>query len=213
MQKSRKKDKKKGGDSWADIRLGGFRAQFPKPRLPRLLGAVTNLPAGVSVYPHVKLDVPIVQQTFLIVAGALAASMPIDVTLIQAFATRFATLFREYAVVGLTVEVQCNNIATTSGRAAIFIDETTAGAPTAAQALGRPRLDLAVGPLFTPNAPKVSWVPQDIVDLDYFSTSAPGTSTAWLKIYTDVANFGTQAATTGQIIVTGALALEYRGYV
>lgn len=197
---------------WGQITLGGFKAQFPRPRLPLRLGADSSLPQALSVYPQVNLDVPIIQQNLAIVAGVCASSVALDTTVIQDWATRFAAVFREYAIVGARLELRMNNVAVTSGMAAAFLDEQSAAAPTPSNALNRPRLDMIVGPLFVPRAYRLDWTPRDILDLDYVAVGTNFTP-VWLKVITDNGNFGTQNTTTGSIIVTGSLALSFRGYV
>jgi len=158
------------------------------------------------------MDVPIALPPSLIVAGALATSIGLDITRVNAWATRFAGTFREYAIVGARLELRMNNVAVTAGILAAFLDEETAAAPTATQALNRPRLDVTVGPVFEPRAYHLDWKPADILDLDFVDTGTTFTP-VWLKLYTDQTNFGTTASTSGQVIITGSLALEFRGYV
>ena len=197
---------------WGQVRLGQFEMSFPQPRLPRLIGSDRDLAAGNSVYPVVKLDVPFVPQVATIVAGAVAAVIPIDLTIVNAWATRFATLFREYAICGAHFEIRPNNIANTAGIVKVFIDEQSAAAPTAADAVDRPSLDVTCGPIFEPRAYRLGWKPADILDLDYVSTATTFTP-AWLKVLATVANTFTSAATTGQVLVTGTFACQFRGYV
>jgi hypothetical protein len=151
-------------------------------------------------------------QVASIAAGAVAAVFPLDLTLVNGFATRFASLFREYAIVGASIEIRLNNTAVTAGIIEAFIDEETNAAPTANDAANRPRLDMTVGPIFEPRAYRMKWKPRDILDLDYVATGTTFTP-AWLKVFGSVANTFTTATTTGQVIVTGTLAFCFRGYV
>lgn len=207
--------KEKGpGNPWGSIQLGSFRASFPQPRLPRLLGSAKSLGVGNSVYPNIRLDVPISQQVKSIVAGALAGSISIDiVTVINQFSSRFASLFKEYAIVGASFELRMNNVVQGAGVVAVYLDETTPNVPTAALALQTQRVDVLVSPQFSAGGSyRIDWTPRDILDLDYVSTGTTFTP-LYLKLYTDVTNFNTVAGTTGDVIVTGALAFEFRGYV
>lgn len=185
--------------------------EFPQPRIPRLLGSDRDLPAQLSVYPRVKLDIPIAPQVATLTAGAVAASVSLDTTLVANWATRFASLFREYAIVGAALELRPNNIAVTAGLIAAFIDEETATAPTQSDMQDRPKLDMTCGPLFVPRAYRIQWSPRDILDLDFVSTGTNFTP-AWLKVFSSVAATYTTNTTTGQVLITGTLALEFRGY-
>ncbi len=196
---------------WGSIRLGGFSAQFPQPRIPRLLGSDRDLPAGNSVYPKVRIDVPIAPQVATLVSGAVAAVVALDTSLIANWSTRFASLFKEYAIVGAALELRPNNIAVTAGIVAAFLDEKSNAAPSQADMQDRPKLDMTCGPLFVPRAYRIKWMPGDLLDLDYTS-SATNYTPVWLKIFSSVAATYTTATTTGQILVTGTLALEFRGY-
>ncbi len=210
--KKQNSNKGKAQQPWGVIRLGGFRAEFPQPRIPRLLGSDRNLGSRNSVYPNnVMLDVPIITTKSSIAAGVLAASIPLDLTKIQAFSSRFASLFQEYAIVGASLEVRMNNTINNAGVLAAFIDEDSSAAPGPTDALNRPRLDVLVAQQFQPGSYRLNWTPRDILDLDYVDCATTFTP-AWLKLYTDVGNFGTTATTTGDVLVTGTLALCFRGY-
>lgn len=219
MPRGRKGKKKKGGNAqgggsgspWGQIALGGFRAEFPQPRLPFRLGADTALPRGLSVYPRVKLDVPIIMRNVAIAAGAVAYAGAIDTLSVQDWGTRYAAVFREYAIVGCRLELRPQNISPAAGICAAYMDEQSGAVPTAAEALARSRLDMTLAPLTVPKAYHLDWTPHDLLDLDF---TAVGTNfqPVFLKIFANVANFGTSAAETGQILVTGSIAFEFRGY-
>jgi hypothetical protein len=211
-QKKSKAAKQAANTPWGQIRLGSFKAEFPQPRIPRLLGSASSLGQGGSVYPHVKLDVPITPQAAVLVAGAAAVAVPLDLTIINLFATRFGGLFREYAIVGANLEVRPNNTINGAGFANVYIDEATGAAPTANEALDRPRLDVLFTQQFTKGAYMLQWSPRDLLDLDYTATGTTFTP-AWLKVFASVAGTLTTATTTGQILITGSLAFDFRGYL
>ncbi len=197
---------------WGEVQLGGFRMSFPKPRIPRLLGAARNLGNSMSVYPTVDLDMPITQVNQPITAGAVAVSVALNFSLVDNFSTRIATLFREYAIVGVKLEIRINNVTSPAGVLACFIEEETNAAPTAAKALNRPRLDVLICQQTVPGAYTLTWTPRDLLDLDYVDT-ATSFNPAYVNLYTDVANFGTLAGTAAEVIITGAIAFTFRGFV
>jgi hypothetical protein len=161
----------------------------------------------------VKLDVPISAQALAIAAGTVAAVAPLSNTLIPAWATRFQTLFREYCIVGASLEVrQINATTLPQGVACAFIDEDSAAAPTAATTLNRARLDMGIVSSPVDRVYRITWKPLDYLDLDWVD-GATAFIPAWFKFYTDSANFGTAATTSCQFMLTGTLALCFRGYV
>lgn len=208
-----KRGKKQGpSSSWGSIQLGGFRASFPQPRIPRILGAARNLSAGRSVYPTVHLDVPIAMQKASITAGALASVFPLDLTTVTNWSTRFGSLFREYAIVGAKLELRMNNTVNPAGLVSAYLDEESNVAPTATASNDRPRLDILVQPLSTIGAYMLTWTPRDILDLDFVDVGTTFTP-VWLKVFASTANNGTTATTTADILITGTLALTFRGYI
>lgn len=206
------KNKNKGGQGpWGQIRLGGFRAEFPQPRLPSILGSDRSLSSRNSVYPVIKLDVPLTPQKASIVAGVLATAIPLDTTVMALFG-KLGAAFREYAIVGSRLEIRINNATVTAGIVMCYLDETTAAVPTASDAKDRPRLDVLVSPQFTQGSYRMGWTPRDLLDLDYVSTGTNFTP-VWLKLFASVADTFTTATTAADVIVTGTMALEFRGYV
>lgn len=210
MKKNQKQNKGRN-EPWGQIRLGGFRAEFPQPRLPGLIGSDRNLSSKNSVYPTVNLDVPITPTKASLVAGAVAASIALDTTVMSLFG-KLGAAFREYAIVGARLEIRPNNFAVTAGIAKAYLDETSSAVPTASDAKDRPCVDMLCAPIFQPGGYHVMWTPRDLLDLDYVSTGTNFTP-VYLKIFASVADTFTQATTTGDFIVTGAIALTFRGYV
>jgi len=195
------------------VKAGKFNLSFPMPRLPSWIGT-PSLRAGVSVYPRVRLDVAISPSVLGVAAGALASSTSIDwTTLIPNFASRFASLFREAAIVGARFEIRVTEVtATPSGMVLAYIDETLASAPTAAA------LDFAHAEIpltgtsvdSTGSLHVVEWVPRSYSDLNWSATSG-SPSSAYLKLFAG-SSTGTGGTTVASLNLTGALALEFRGY-
>lgn len=201
-----------GENTWGALRLGQFRLSFPQPRLPRLLGATSRLNASNTIYPaKIDLDVPFAAFNETVAAGSVAASGALDLTTVTNWSTRFASLFREYCIVGARVEVRLCVSTTAQGVVKIWIDEDSAAAPTANQANSRATLDVAIvanpdGRVYT-----MDWKPLDYLDLDWTDTGTTVTS-AYLKAFGSTAT-GLAAGTTAIMTVTGTLAVCFRGYV
>lgn len=138
-------------------------------------------------------------------------SFPLDITQVQSWSTRFASLFREYAIVGARLEVRAQGVSPAQGIIVAYLDEQSSSTPTATEALSRPRLDMVAGPLTVPKAYHLDWTPADILDLDYVASGTTFTP-VWVKLFTNNANFGASTGMTGQVLITGSLALEFRGY-
>jgi hypothetical protein len=163
----------------------------------------------------VKLDVPIETQVVAIAAGEVAAVVPLDLTQVNAFSTRFATLFREYAIVGAALEIRpaINSAVTTyGGLCQCFIDEESNSAPIFNTASNRPRLDVSCQNLTEVEPYKIQWTPRDYLDLDFVAVATTFTP-AWLKLWCDTASTGSNAGLSGSFIVTGTLAFDFRGYI
>lgn len=192
---------------------GGFRLDFPMPRLPRWLGT-PNLSAGDAVYPRVNLDIPIVVSTQAIAAGAIAISSPIDSTNIPNFATRFGSLFKEFAIVGARFELRVCAVTSPQGVLLAYIDENSNAAPTST-ALNYahaecPLVSSSVDS--TGSIHKVEWVAKSYADLTWDSTGTSG-NVGYLKLFASSGTTGTNASTTAQVLVTGVFAVCFRGYI
>ncbi len=181
---------------------------FPKPRLPQLVGAAETLPAQLSVYPTINIDLPISYQQATIAAGAVAAVFNISDTIIASFPTRFVG-FREFLILGARFELRLNNVANTAGYVLAYIDEKSAGVPTGTEATSRPRLDMICGPLFDRKPYRLDWMPRDYLDLQY-TTVGTSQTPAYLKVFGSTAT-GLVAGTTGEVIISGSLAIQFRG--
>lgn len=191
---------------------GGFRLNFPIPRLPRLLGAGNNLAAQNTVYPRIDLDMPTTIQVVAVSTGALASVIALDPnSLIPQWAAR-SQLFREYAVVGARFEFSVTSSSNASGCVVAFVDETLATAPNAGSVY-TPHLEIPI-PAY-PDAGvmhRLDYKPAgSYTDLDWIPVSST-TPKQWLKLFASTAATGTSASTTGAILVRGTLAIAFRGY-
>lgn len=201
-----------GGRAVVDVSGLMQRMGLPVPRLPFLIGSSQNLSARDAVYPAmVKLDFPIEPQFVSLVAGALASIIPLNFSLIENWANA-AALFGEYAIVGFRGELRVSNVVNPAGLVLVYIDEKSSSAPTAATATGADHLERMVSNTESPSAAKISWMSTDYVDLQWTATGN-STTPAWLKVYAATGTTGTTATTTGQVALTGAISLCFRGYV
>lgn len=185
---------------------------LPRPRIPTLIGSATNLGSRASVYPAmVKLDVPILPAGPNLVAGAVASFTALDRSNIPGFGSRFQNTFNEYCIVGAKLELRVNNMVNPAGFIYAFLDEKTFAVPTLAEAQQAPHLEIMATNTESPSRHTIEWKARDYADLTWLDVSVT-TTTVCVKFFASVAGTLTTAATTGQIIVTGSLAVCFRGY-
>jgi len=147
-------------------------------------------------------------------SGALAGVINIDTSLVRAWSTRFQTLFKEFAIVGARFEVRMTGIANPQGVLLAFVDENSSSAPTSAS------LDYAHAeiPIVTSAVDStgslhvVEWVAKSYEDLTWEPTSSAGT-VAYLKLFASNADTQTANNTAANFMITGAIAVAFRGYV
>jgi len=189
----------------------GSTFSMPVGRIPITLGADRQLTARTSVYPTVNLDVPVLVTRYSLSAGAAAQVYPIDITRINAFGTRFASLFDEYCIVGVKLEVRLDNVTNPQGILIAFLDEKSSALPTAAVAQAAARLDMILSNTESPSRYSIEWKPRDYTDLSYSDTSTT-IAPVNLKFYASNADTGTGASTSAGIMITGTFAFTFRGY-
>lgn len=183
---------------------------MPISRLPVTLGSDRKLSAGLTVYPRVNLDVPVIFTRTAVAAGATTSVYNIDISKVDSFATRFASLFDEYCIVGAKLEIRLNNIVVPQGFVCAYVDEKSSAVATLSAAQSAGRLDMVVG-VESPSRYDISWVPGDFTDLSYSDTGTT-TTPAYIKFFASNAGTGTNAATTFDIMITGTFAFTFRGY-
>jgi len=146
------------------------------------------------------------------VAGGIADVINIDTSLINNWATRFASLFKEFAIVGARFNVRITSVSSPVGLIFAYIDEQSAAAPTAASL----NVAHATIPIVstdvdsTASLHKVDWVAKSYADLTWDPVPASGL-VGYLKLYASAAT-GTGATTGAQLGVTGSVAVCFRGY-
>jgi len=160
----------------------------------------------------VKLDTPIIIQQASVAAGAVSLALQCNVNnLVENFATRFGSLFGEYALVGIVLEVRVNNVAVPSGLYLAYFNEKGTGAPTIVEALNTPHVEGLISNTESPSAHKLMWKAADYLDLDWQDNAATTYTPVTFKIFASSAT-GTQATTTATISISGSVALCLRAY-
>jgi len=191
----------------------GFRLDLPIPRLPRWLGT-PNISQNNAVYPRVNLDIPIIISTQPVTAGAIALASPIDTTNIPSWATRFASLFKEFAIVGARFELRVTSVTNPQGLVLAYIDEDSAAAPGSSSLnYAHAEVPLVASAVdSTGSLHRVEWVARSYQDLTWDSVGTTG-NVGYLKIYANSGFTGTSSTTAAQILVSGVISVCFRGYI
>jgi len=214
-RKNKGSSKKKPVQNGRMVRVegpGGFRLDFPIPKLPSWLGAADRLSANAAIYPRVDLDMPITISTITIASGATATVIGVDPNVIvSSWSSRFTNLFREYCVVGLRLENTLTSVSNAGGVVLVFVDETLATAPNAGS-LYIPHMEVVLVPNPDGRTQLLEYMPSgSYTDLQWTPTTATVVR-QWLKFYASVASTGTQATGAGTIAVRGTIRIAFRGY-
>jgi hypothetical protein len=185
---------------------------LPVPRLPFLVGSAGNLGPRASVYPRCSFSIPIEPQSAVIATGALATSIPLLVsTLIGQFSGGFANVFDEYCLVGARIELRMNDVSNPQGLCIVYYDESSSATPTGGTSVAFPHLELLVSDTESPSKHVIDWKPMAYNDMNWTSTGSPA-ATVWLKLFASTSVTYTGATTGGQVMITGALQVAFRGF-
>lgn len=191
----------------------GTRISIPIANIPFVVGSDKDLPAGLSVYPTIHgLSVPIKPFSFFVNGGSVAQLMGVSITMLQDFATRLGATFDEYCITGMSLEVRY--VTTSGGQQGlvyVYLDEKDATTPTAANAQNSPRIDLMCATEALPIRHRIEWVPADLVDLDWTSTSNL-TSPCYVKCFASPSATLTAPDLQGYVYFTGSLSIDVRGW-
>lgn len=221
MQRQKKnRSKKSSNNNRGDllrVTAGRFLLEMPRPRLPAWIGT-PNLSSAVSVYPRINLDVPIATTNESLASGLLATVINIDSTLIPNFATRFGATFKEFAIVGARFEIRLTDATSPQGLVLAFIDEVSNAAPTSASVdYAHAEIPLTGSQVdSTGSLHRVEWVAKSYADLTWDPIGTSGV-VAYLKMWASstagVGYTGTTTTTDATMMVSGAYAICFRGYI
>lgn len=199
------------------ISNGRIQLNVPIPRIPRLIGSLHRLSSSNSVYPHcLPLDVPLTGEKYAGLSGAIAQSIAIGITRFSRYAN-FLLCFREWAIVGAKLEITVADNFRTGGTAplgwaVITLDEKSSSAPTFNESSAMPHCELMLN---STNGQMrsciVTWKPQDFLDLEWQSSSSTAFTPIYCKIFSSPASTYTASDQTTGYIVTGSIALCFRG--
>ena len=172
-----------------------------------------KIPALLPAYPgqvvksFVLEGTPILLTTTVTTGLIAVSTTTAALTSVQNFATRFGALFEEYRVVRVKYSIRCFS-STNPGLFTHWIDEKQSAAPTSAEALQKSNKSFSCA---SPSPHVLTWTANDPLDLQYQDIGS-GANSAYYKIYTDTANFGSSATATayGQIVPT--YYIQFRGY-
>jgi len=192
---------------------GPFKSKLVLPvgKLPIVIGSDRSLSANVSVYPkRVSLSVPFTALTMNVAGGAIANVNQINIGLVQNFATRFASLFDEYCLVGAKLEIRIQAVsALATGYVLVGLDEKNTAVGTSGLQ-DQPHIEVMMSNTESPSRYHIAWIAKDYLDLQWSSTGTSVTPVS-IKMFCG-ASTGVGVANTATLILSGTLAFDFRGY-
>jgi len=148
-----------------------------------------------------------VKLTTTVTTGAIASSLPLSITSITAFATRFSQTFVEYRIIRAHWRIRFFS-STNPGVIQFWIDEKSAAAPVLAEAQERYTLTCSASSVDT--SPVLKWICSDPLDLQYLATSAT-VVVASFKSFTNNTNFGSSIVATDYCEIEPEFQVQFRG--
>jgi hypothetical protein len=127
---------------------------------------------------------------------------------ITGFATRFASTFDEYRILGASVKV--TPVTASVGVTKFWFDEKSSSTPTSNEAQERTSTPLANSNSNSSSYRTFSWRAKDLLDLQYTPIGTNVTPVNF-KIYTDLATWGAPVAVTNLWIIEPNVLIEFRG--
>jgi hypothetical protein len=157
------------------------------------------------------IDCNPILMTTTVITGVYALAQLMDPTSqVQDWSSRFQTLFKDYRVVKASARFLLF-ASTTAGQLNAYFNESSSATPTPAavehEKVKRFPLS-AVEKVHT-----LTWIPSGPQDLGFISTAIPTSSSAYLKVYTDSANYGAPIAVTTVGSIQMALTVQFREFV
>lgn len=210
MRKSTKKGKQPNSSSNSLVVNPGM----PVGRLPHQLEA-TNLTQLVSVYPRmVKWDLPIANNLTTVASGACATAAAIGQRSgIPNFATRFASLFAEWCVVGARLQISVVPATTNAaGFVACAIEENLSAVPGASILQATHTQIPLIADTAEPKIHNIEWVAKAFDDLTWVTTGSDDIG-LYVKLFASVADTLTGGSTSARILIRGTIAVCFRQFL
>jgi hypothetical protein len=193
----------------------GSKISLPISRLPFVtLGAAENLSVGASTYPNrLSMCAPVTPFEVSVVSGVPTAAVTAinPTTVVNGSATlvnnwsAYAKIFEEYCLVGFRLEVRYQTTAFATGVILITLDEKDGTTPTLLQ-YDKPHIELMTTINSGVDFQMIEWVPSDLSDLQWTSTSSTVTP-IWMKYFSAF-----NSSSSGNILITGTLSFNFRGF-
>lgn len=117
----------------------------------------------------------------------------------------YSKIFEEYCLVGFRFEVRYQTTAFATGVVLITLDEKDGTTPTILQ-YDKPHIELMTTLNTTVDYQMIEWVPSDLADLQWTSTSSTLTP-IWMKYLSSF-----NSSSSGNILITGTLTFNFRGF-
>jgi len=190
----------------------GTKFSMPVGKLPIKIGSDSGLSSSSAVYPRkISLSIPLLGISAGVVAGNIAVAIQLNNALVSNWATRFASLFDEYSIVGARFEIRPQAVsALATGYILASIDEKSVAIPTIS-IVDNPHVEMLMSNTESPSKYHINWIARDYLDLQWTAASVSYTPMT-LKIFGGAAT-GIGAANTAMLQITGCVEICFRGYV
>jgi len=134
--------------------------------------------------------------------------------MIKAWSTKFAAVFDEYCITGAHFEIRSNQVSGIGkGMLLVGLDEKDATTPTATSAAASAHIDVNVNNAYDPIRHMIDWVPTDYLDLQWSSVTSSSVTPVYIKVYGDNTTTFLNSDTAGDLYITGALSIDFRGFL
>lgn len=141
----------------------------------------------------------------------IAQSQSLSAALINTFTTRWGVVFREFLVLKIVCTIKA--LAGHEGTTAVYMDEISTTAPTAASAGQNTHLLLTNAVGYDNSTGVLSWTLAEINDASWTVTTGAAPVPVSLKIYSDSTTYGLVDPSADLFIVDYMLTVAFRGII
>ncbi len=178
-------------------------------RIPRMEGRLLSdgpAYAGQQSF-RVKMTGAPLQLTTTVSTGLIAGVYTIETSNISGFSVRFGSTFDEYRI--LSAKFMIRSMSVSTGVSVVWFDEKSNSSPTSNEASERIGQRIC-NTSSRPDPKPMTWRARDLLDLQYTPIGTVSTP-AFLKLYTDNANWGSPTTATLLWILEPIITIEFRG--
>lgn len=184
---------------------------LPQPRIPKDIGSGSGLSFNNAIYPRlIKLDVALAPVIISVTAGAVAQVINLQIAASPMLGT-LLTIFNEYCIVGARWKIRQITTATPQGCVWVSLDEKISTTPTFALLENKAKDEIFLTTATDIDKHIVKWKALDYVDLAWYAYNVQSYP-VYLKVFASNAGTLTNVATAATLLITGSMAVCFRGY-